>query len=130
MRKSGISFAMSISRYIKIAILHCQKCVNFPNEPNGLFGKLTYFYPQPNSANHHLLPHDSSHQHEIIAEFIRLTVRYGGKFGLVVPEVLQAGGMLVELVLQEKFPVLSRKTVTEKNLQPGDVLRGGLGRRF
>ena len=42
MRKSGISFAMSILRHIKIAILHCQKCVNFPNEPNGFFGKLTY----------------------------------------------------------------------------------------
>ena len=54
MRKSGISFAMSISRHIKIAILHCQKCVNFPNEPDGFFGKLTYFYPQPNSARHFL----------------------------------------------------------------------------
>ena len=38
--------------------------------------------------------------------------------------------MLVELVLQEKFPVLSRKTVTEKNLQPGDILRGRLRLRL
>ena len=36
----------------------------------------------------------------------------------------------MELVLQEKFPVFSRKTVTEKNLQPGDILRGRLRLRL